>query len=281
MSCHLTLASTLWARDYYFCFTDEEIKTERSGVLLLLPWHYACFQSQSISSFQMKETFHSGQYPPTWDEVGIQLYFPISPGPAIFIHVNSDWLLKKEESTCDQIASFIEEVGKRSTRKDFIKMHSPSGLLKKITEFFTNSRFIFCSWLESHRFFANYEEMENSDSEEPEVSWVIANWSLLYPKIRALSWAIESKQDKTIATTNWQSHKPRTWMLKPYWEDSSYSVLGENQRHIRPAAHWKPEVSMNYNNHIKPEYYSSQNDFNLWLDSGGFHVSSWVLYSVF
>lgn len=62
-------------------------------------------------------------------------------------------------------------------------MRFPCGLLKKL-EFFANAQLIFCSWLESHWFFANYEEIEvvcgviskDSDSEisegeVPEMKW--------------------------------------------------------------------------------------------------------------
>ena len=120
--------------------------------------------SKVRASFFQMESLPSGQSPPVWDKVGIQHYFPIFPRLTSFFHVNSDWLLWKEQSTCHQIASFIEEAGKRSTRKDFIRMHFPWGLLKKkIMEFFTNSQLIF-SCLESHWFFANYKDTEDSDS---------------------------------------------------------------------------------------------------------------------
>ena len=87
--------------------------------------------SKVRASFFQMESLPSGQSPPVWDKVGIQQYFPIFPRLTSFFHVNSDWLLWKEQSTCHQIASFIEEAGKRSTRKDFIRMHFPWGLLKK------------------------------------------------------------------------------------------------------------------------------------------------------
>lgn len=62
-------------------------------------------------------------------ESGHSALFPMSPGLASFIHVNLDGLLKRGESTCDQIASFTE-VGKASTGKDFIRMHFSMSLEK-------------------------------------------------------------------------------------------------------------------------------------------------------